>query len=50
MFQSIVNKLKPVYEQICILRLRVTFFNISMIGMYAPTEEAEGEGKVLPKI
>lgn len=35
----------PVNERICIIRLRMKFFNIAMVNIYAPTEEKEANLK-----
>lgn len=35
----------PVNKRICIIRLRMKFFNIAMVNIYAPTEEKEANLK-----
>jgi hypothetical protein len=44
-FKSTVIDFKPIIERICTLRIRTTFFNMTLMNVHEPTEDKEEDVK-----
>jgi hypothetical protein len=44
-FNQMVKNFTPINERLCVIRIKGTFFNYSLISIHAPTNDSEEEAK-----